>query len=144
MKKDFAIVTLALLVSFCLTATGVGAFDIPPGVYRIDQMEQALKDAVSQHKQIVFLYSDEKTTCPLCARASTAIMDRFRLNSVLVYFDKGGWRKAPQLVREAIQSPASGRYIPKTIIVNAGMTEVISIIPYEKVEFLGELTGNVP
>lgn len=124
---------LVLFASFCLTSTCIGAFDIPPGVYRIDQLEQAAKDAASHNKQIVFLYSDEKTTCPLCARASTAIMDKFKLNSVIVYFDKGGWQKVPRVVKEAINSPASGKYIPKTIVVNTDMTEVVSIIPYVRV-----------
>jgi hypothetical protein len=133
MKRYFVIGLLVLFASFCLTSMGLGAFDVPTGVYRIDQMEQATKDAASHNKQIVFLYSDEKTTCPLCARASTAIMDKFKLNSVIVYFDKGGWQKVPQIVREAINSPASGKYIPKTIVVNASMTEVVSIIPYETV-----------
>jgi len=132
MKTYCVIGLLLLFASFCLKVADVKAFDIPPGVYRIDQLEQAVKDATSHHKEIVFLYSDEKTTCPLCARASTAIMDKFKPNSVVVYFDKGGWQKAPAIVRDAANSPAAGKYIPITIIVNSGMTEVVSIIPYQR------------
>jgi len=94
-------------------------------------LEQAKKEAMSYNKQVVFLYSNEITTCPLASRASTSIIEKFRQSAVIVYFCKEDWPKVPRIVKEAINSPASGKFIPKTIVVNAGITEVVSIIPYE-------------
>ena len=131
MKRHFPIGLVVLFASFCLTSMALGAFNIPNSVYRIDQLEQAKKEAMSYNKQIVFLYSDENTTCPLASRASTSIIERFKQSAVIVYFNKEDWPKVPRIVKEAIKSPASGKFIPKTIVVNAEMTGVVSIIPYE-------------
>jgi hypothetical protein len=94
--------------------------------------EEAQEEAQADDKQIVFLYSDEHTKCSLASGASIRIIQRFKRSAVIVYICKDGWAKVPRIVREAIKSPEAGKFIPKTIVVDSGITEVVSIIPYER------------
>jgi hypothetical protein len=59
-------------------------------------------------------------------------MQRFKNNSVIVYFGKEELAKAPQIVRHAINSPAAGRIIPITVVVDTSIKEVVSVIPYQR------------
>ncbi len=130
--KKYSIVLLVPLVATFTASLASAAFRIPGHVYRIDQLQQAKEEAQADDKQIVFLYSNENTTCSLCTRASINIMQRFERRAVIVYFGKEGWAKVPRIVRDAITSPEAGKFIPKTVVVDPGITEVVSIIPYEK------------
>jgi hypothetical protein len=40
--------------------------------------------------------------------------------------------KGSRIVREAIKSPEAGKFIPKTVVVDSDIPEVVSIIPYER------------
>jgi hypothetical protein len=108
------------------------AFDIPKYVYRIDQLQAAKEKATADKKQIVFLFSDERTSCIPSSKASIGIMQKFKNNSVIVYFSKENWEKAPQIVREAINSPAAGVVIPITVVVDKSIKKVVSLIPYQQ------------
>ncbi len=133
MKRHRIVPTSMLLLVLTFTASlASAAFNIPNHVYTIDQLRQAKEEARADDKQIVFLFSDEHTTCALCTRASINIMRRFERRAVIVYFGKKDWAKAPRIVTEAINSPEAGKFIPKTIVVDSGITEVVSIIPYER------------
>ena len=59
-------------------------------------------------------------------------MQRFKNNSVIVYFGKENWAKAPQIVREAINSPAAGIIIPIAVVVDSNIMKVVSVIPYQQ------------
>jgi len=130
--KRYSIVQVVLLVLMFSASLASAAFDIPSYVYRIDQLQQAKDEAKADDKQIVFLYSDEHTDCPLASKASISIIRRFKHRAVIVYICKEGWAKVPRIVRETIKSPEAGRFIPKTVVVDSGLTEVVSIIPYER------------
>ena len=130
--KRYNSVLMVLLVLMFSVSLASAAFDIPHQVYRIDQSQQAMEQARNDNKQIVFFYSNKDTNCPLASRASISIMQRSKYNAVIVYVGREGWAKAPRIVREAINSPEAGRFIPKTIVVDSGITKVLSIIPYEK------------
>jgi len=130
--KRYSSVLMVLLVLMFSVSLALAAFDIPGHVYRIDQLQQAKDEAKADDKQIVFLYSNEGTDCSLASKASISIMERFRHSAVIVYIGKERWAKVPRIVREAIKSTEAGRFIPKTVIVNSGITEVVSIIPYKR------------
>jgi hypothetical protein len=130
--KGYSIVLMVLLVLTLSASLASAAFDVPSHVYRIDQLQQAKEEARADDKQIVFLYSNEHTTCSLASGASISIMQRFKRNAVIVYICKEVWAKVPRIVREAIKSPEAGKFIPKTVVVDSGIMEVISIIPYER------------
>jgi hypothetical protein len=122
-------VLLALAFSASLASA---AFDIPSYVYEIDQLQRAKEEAKADDKQLVFLYSNKDTDCPLATKASTNIIKRFRDSAVIVYIGKQGWAKIPRIVKDAINSPEAGKFIPKTVVVDSGIREVVSIIPYER------------
>lgn len=44
---------------------------------------------------------------------------------------KTDWAQLPRAAQDAFRSPQSGKYIPKTIVMDAELKEVIAIIPYE-------------
>jgi len=130
--KRYNIVLMTLLVLTFSVSLSSAAFDIPSYVYRIDQLQQAKDKAKADKKQIVFLFSDEHTNCPPSSRASISIMQRFKNNSVIIYFGKEKWAKAPQIVRDAINSPAAGIIIPITVVVDTSIKKVVSVIPYQQ------------
>ncbi len=130
--KRYSIILMVLLVLTLSASFASATFDIPSHVYRVDQLQQAKEEAQTDDKQIVFLYSDEHTKCSLASRASIRIMQRFKLSAVIVYICKDGWAKVPRIVREAIKSPEAGKFIPKTVVVDSSITEVVSIVPYER------------
>ena len=131
MKKYNIVLMTLLVLTFSVTLSSA-ALDIPRYVYRIDQLQQAKDKAKADKKQIVFLFSDERTSCLPSSKASIGIMRKFKNNSVIVYFDKENWAKAPQIVREAINSPAAGIIIPITVVVDASIKKVVSVIPYQQ------------
>jgi hypothetical protein len=131
MKKiKFVLMTLLVLTFSGLLSSE--AFDMPKEVYRIDQLQQAKDRAKADKKQIVFIFSDERTNCLASSKASIGMMQRFKKSSVIVYFGKENWATAPQIVREAINSPAAGVIIPITVVVDTSIKKVISIIPYQQ------------
>jgi len=130
--KKYKIVLITLLVLTFSGSLSSAAFDIPKYVYKIDQLQQAKDKAQADKKQIVFLFSDERTNCLPSSKASIGIMQRFKNNSVIVYFGKENWAKAPQIVRDAINSPAAGSIIPIAVVVDTSIKKVVSIIPYQQ------------
>ena len=131
MKKYNGILT-SLIVMALIASSALAAFDIPSYVYRIDQLQQAIEKAKAENKQIVFLYSNANTDCPLASRASIKIMERFKSSAVIVYAGREDWEKIPRIVKHAINSPEAGKYIPKTIVVDFDITSIVAIIPYER------------
>ena len=130
--KRYNIVLMTLLILTFSVSLPSAAFDIPSYVYRIDQLQQAKDKAQADKKQIVFLFSDERTNCLPSSKASIGIMQKFKNNSVIVYFGKENWAKAPQIVRDAINSPAAGSIIPIAVVVDTSIKKVVSIIPYQQ------------
>jgi hypothetical protein len=130
--KRYSIVLMALLLLAFSPSLALAAFDIPSYVYEIDQLQQARQEAKANDKEIVFLYSNKNTDCPLASKASINIIQRFKDSAVIVYICREGWARVPRIVREAINSPEAGRFIPKTVVVDSSMREVVSIIPYER------------
>jgi len=52
--------------------------------------------------------------------------------TIIIYAYRPDWSQIPPLVRQAISSPQSGQYIPKTVIVDSTITQVIAIVPYTR------------
>ena len=132
---------MILLAPTFYASPTLAGFHIPDNVYRIDQLQQAKEEAKNGEKQIVFVYSNEHCTSRHTARASINMMERFRNDAVIVFASYEGqddWCKIPPIVGEALSSPEAGEYIPITVVVDPGMTKVVSIIPYQRLEM------NVP
>ncbi len=136
MKKGINIALVLLWVYGCSVSIVVAAFKLPSSVFRIDQLGEAQDKAKSTNAPIVFLYTDEDTTCGLATAASLDALQEFKDDCVVVYAASGkgkeSWAKIPGIVRSAIKSSEAGRFIPKCIIVNPEVTRVISIVPYTR------------
>jgi hypothetical protein len=119
--------------SILLTASiAMAGFTVKSGVYRMDQLDDAKAEALSSGKPVAFLYSDENTTCPLCAGASKNAMEALSDRCVIVYSEKADWAKMPKPVRTAIHAPEAGKYIPKIVVMRPNFKEVIVIVPYAR------------
>lgn len=121
-----------------LTAHAVRAgFELPKKVQRMAQFEQVKSTAAASGKPIAIVLTDTETTCPLCRTASLAVMDALDRKTLIVYANaRDDWRALPQLVRDAFEKPEAGEYIPKTVVVDAGLTRVIATVPYGKPDAL--------
>ena len=115
--KRCSIVLLVLLILTFSASLVSAAFDIPSYVYGIGQLQQAKEEAKADDKQIVFLYSNKDTDCPLASRASINIIQRFKGSAVIVYICKEGWAKVPEIVRKRSSLRKQVNSFPKTVVV---------------------------
>jgi len=129
MTRTSAVIAIFLLPGLAALAE----FKMPNSVYRMARLEQAKTEAASKGRPITFVYTHEGTTCGHCANASLNIVDKLRSRSVMVYVDyKTEKDLLPDIVRAALRKPEAGRYVPKTVIVDAGITNVLAIVPYAR------------
>lgn len=124
--------SLAIAFFFTLLTASIAmaGFSLKSGVYRMSEMESAKAEARATGKPIAFLYSDENTTCPLCAGSSQYAMDALAESCLMVYADEKDWAKLPKKVRAAIRAPEAGKYIPTIIVMSSDLEKVIVIVPY--------------
>ena len=119
------------LVVLSLALDAAAAFKLPKSVYRVNNLEDASTEAESKGKAITFIYTDENSTCGLCDSASLNLIEQLDKKTVVVYADcSKDLSLLPSAVQKALSQPAAGRYIPKTVIVDAGMTNVLAVVPY--------------
>jgi hypothetical protein len=118
----------------CVLAWWVGisvaGFSLPPEVYRIGSLKEAEARATSTNVPIVFVYSDENTRCGLARTATLDVMGELKGSALVVYVSKNDSAGIPQNVIKAMNSPAAGKFIPKTVAVNPKTGKVEMIIPY--------------
>ena len=110
-------------------------FSLPSNVYTVDQLEEAKDIAQATTKALTFVYTNKDTKCGLATSASLDAFKELQKETIIIYACSGDdqtWSQIPSLVRRAINSSQSGKYIPKTIIVDSKITKVIAIIPYTK------------
>ena len=122
-----------VLFSILLTAsTAIAGFTLKSGVYRMSELEAAKSAALSARKAIAFLYSDENTFCTQCVQASLQAMETLAGSCVVVYVGKSDAAKLPDQVKNALRSPAAGKYIPTVIVMSYDLQKVIAIVPYAR------------
>ena len=128
-------IAAVMLLIFTINTPVWASFTLPGMVYRADQMSTAINDAKDKNIPILYLWSDENTTCGLCTAASIDIIEEFKNSAVIVYIsskDDSDWEKTPNIVKKSIVSPQAGKYIPKAIVMNSDNKKVYAIIPYER------------
>lgn len=125
-----------VVIAFCLlilpASLVLAGFTLPPHVYTVSKLKQAKAAAQAQNRALLFIFSDKNTTCPLCRDASTDVINGFKNRAVIVYVANTEFGKLPGLVVKAFDSPEAGEYIPKTVIVDPYVQDVIAIIPYSR------------
>jgi hypothetical protein len=132
------------LIALCLFLTTIEAradFKMPASVYRMDRLDDAIVMAAAKHKPISFIYTHEKTKCPLTMAASLNAADKLGKNTIVVYIngDVREEKMLPDFVQAALDSPESGRLVPKTVIVDSDVSKVLVLVPYAKAPLHNQL-----
>ncbi len=136
MKRGWAIIVLLAIA----VSPALGQFKMPDNVHRMNELETAKAEARKSGRPIAFIYTKESSTCGLCARASLLAADELRRKTVVVYADSEKESGLlPKIVNTALGSEKAGRYIPKTVIVDSALENVLAIVPYASGEQMNEL-----
>ena len=105
-------------------------FTLPPDVYRTAALKDVQAKARSMNVPIVFLYSDENSSCGLARKATLDVVEKLKGCALIVYVSRNDSAGIPSNVIKAMNSPAAGKFIPKTVAVNPKTGSVEMIIPY--------------
>ena len=126
---------IGAIFSMITASPSYAEFSIPSHVYTVDQIEEAKDIAKATAKALTFVYTNKDTKCGLATSASLDAFKELQKETIIIYACSGNDQTRSQihsLVRRAINSPQSGQYIPKTVIVDSKITKVIAIIPYTR------------
>jgi hypothetical protein len=122
-----------LAVMLMVACPAWAAFEFGKQVYRMDRLDAALAEARTKGEAVTFIYTRESSTCGLCQHASLTAADQFRKQGVVVYARSAeDYNALPDLVKTALNSPESGKFIPKTVVVNPEVSDVIAVVPYAR------------
>ncbi|HBA85274.1 MAG TPA: hypothetical protein DCZ95_14395 [Verrucomicrobia bacterium] len=128
MKKTYIVIALGLLMG---TISASAGFRLTKSIYRVQNLQAAQDEARAKNRAICLLYTDADSKCGLATQAALDVIDAMDSKTVVVYVNsnnEGGF--IPSFVQEALKSPDSGQFIPKTIVVDADLKEIIAMIPY--------------
>jgi len=106
-------------------------FDVPRHVFPIDRLPQAVNKAKDMNQPVAFVFTDAGTSCGLCKAASLDVFNTLSRVAVIVYVDPDSTDRMPSIVQKAMNSPAAGRYVPITVVVDSSFTQVLFVIPYK-------------
>jgi hypothetical protein len=124
-----------LLAVFLLMAGSAFAeIKFPPQSFTIDELAEAQKAAGAKGRPIAFVYTNKNTTCGLCAGATEVIIGNLKASAILVYLENKG--SAPQQVAAALEE--RGRFIPKVVVFDAGLSTNLGLVTYEEIKAEGE------
>lgn len=126
------LVLLPLL--FLAIATCYGGIKLPRGTYAIDELDAAKQQAAEDGEPIAFLYTNKDSTCGLCNRAATMIIDELKSSTVLVYTDSK--QQSPGIVSKALSE--RGKYIPKVAVFDSSIEEQLGLVIYEEIKQDGD------
>ncbi len=130
MKRAFYITCAAICLLACRAVVSFAGFSLPPEVYRIGSLKDVREKAMSTNVPIVFIYSNENSSCGLARTATLDVVRELKGHALIVYVSRDDWASIPANVIKAMNSPAAGRFIPKTVVTNPGADRVEMIIPY--------------
>jgi hypothetical protein len=128
MKSTHATIVLCLLMGVINTSAG---FKITKSIYRAQHLQEAQDEARAKNRAICILYTDADSTCGLATQAALDAIDALDGKTVIVYVNSNNEQGfIPPVVQKALDSPESGKFIPKTVVVDVDLNEVIALIPY--------------
>lgn len=130
MKRALCIICAAIFFLAFRATVSFAGFSLPPEVYRMGSLKDVRAKAVSMNVPIVFVYSNENSSCGLARTATLDVVRELRDHALIVYVSRDDWASIPANVTKAMNSPAAGRFIPKTVVTNPGTDRVEMIIPY--------------
>ncbi|MEN6440016.1 MAG: hypothetical protein ABFD97_15680 [Syntrophobacter sp.] len=130
MKRGLYIASVAFCILTCWAAASFAGFSLPPEVYRIGSLKEAQDKARSTNIPMVFIYSDENSSCGLARAATLDVIGELKGYALIIYVSRNDSARIPQDVIKAMNSPAAGKFIPKSVVVNPRTNKVEMIIPY--------------
>ncbi len=130
MKRAFQFTYAIICILTCLVTVSFAGFSLPPEVYRVGSLKNVQEKARSTNMPIVFVYSDENSKCGLAKEATLDVIRELKGNAFIVYVSRNDSAGIPGNVIKAMNSPAAGRFIPKSVAVNPKTGKVEMIIPY--------------
>jgi len=111
------------------------AADIPRSVFRIDDLDEAKSEAAAEEEPLVFVYSDENTTCPLCIGATDESFKAFKSVGVLVFVNAPkDWQGLPLAAKHLSRRPEAGRIIPQVFVTTADGGRGLEVVSYERLK----------
>lgn len=115
-----------MLALLALTLPARAGFKLPGHVYPTGNLAAAQKEK----KALTFVWTDAATSCPLCINTSLDVMQELKQRSVVVYVNARSdeIRRLPDPARKALHCSPAGKYLPRTVVMNAAATEVIPFI----------------
>ncbi len=114
----------------CWAAVCLAGFSLPPEVYRIGSLKEVQDKARSANAAIVFIYSNENSACGLIKSATLDVVQELKGAAFIIYVSKNDSASIPGNVIKAMNSPAAGKFIPKSVVVNSRTSRIEMIIPY--------------
>jgi len=135
MKKLFyKSFVLFLMLTLFPAVHVLAGFNIPDDAYGMSELDNAVENAREDDWPLAFVLSDQNTTCGLATRATSATFQELNDDCIIVYIHlpNTNWEDLPKIVSKGFKTERSGKYIPKTVIVNAEMNRIIDVIPYRR------------
>ena len=122
-----------LLAGITLTSS---AMNLPRGVFRLSELDEAIKQASTKKQPLIFIWSDLSSSCGLCIGATEDSFKAFRSRGTMVYIDSQASElsKAPKAVIQLRNEPAMGKIIPMIMVTTADGSKGIKGIPYEQLK----------
>lgn len=124
--------SLARIFLLCVLITAsdkkVPTVNLPKEVYRAKEIEQAKAEAIKKRKAVTFVQTDIYTPYSGSAGASERIFNLLKKKTILVLADE--WGYIPGVAQRGLSSSKTGVFIPKTVITDPHMTNLIAVIPY--------------
>jgi hypothetical protein len=119
----------SIIFSILIVIPCHAGFVVPKNVYRSDQIEAAQAEAEKEKRGLAFLYSNPKSTCPLCDAASEEAFKKLRTHSVIVLLDvndKNAWDQVNPVVTTGFHEPQMGHVYPKVVITSPDMKAIVA------------------
>jgi hypothetical protein len=130
MKKHVLCIVPALLFTLIFSTVALAKFDLPDFVYTVSQLKKAQETAKAHKKPLAFVGTDKESTCALTTAASKEVFQALKDSSIVVYVTFEDLDKIPQLATTALDSPAAGEYIPKTVVLDWNASKMVYMLPY--------------
>jgi hypothetical protein len=137
-------ISCAVLILGLLGASAHAGVEIPRGVYKSGQLEEARAEAVKKNKALAFVLSDPGTTCGLCVAATDKAFEKLKSHSVIVFInseDDYRWADVGPLVVTGLSEKKMGNIIPRAVITSPDMSEMWGQMKYEELKVEGPYRG---
>jgi hypothetical protein len=122
-----------LLFIACATAfTAFADVNLPKSVHRMDEFDEARTEAQKEGKPITIIFSNEKSDCPYCNRATAMAISDLKQKSVVMFVDISERGKLTPAAQQAVNAKELGGSIPKTVVMDGGASKVIAYIPFSR------------